>query len=116
MDKLKYIAEQFHLRGIEAYYVGGYVRDKLLGEESEDIDICLVGVKDKDIVPFIVERVGIITEEHGNKFPNWTVVIDGDIYDFALARKETKSGEDHTDFDVDWLGVTLEEDLERRDL
>ena len=26
--------------GFEAYVVGGYVRDKILGNESSDIDIC----------------------------------------------------------------------------
>ena len=35
----KIIAEQAALNGGRAYYVGGYVRDGIMGKENNDIDI-----------------------------------------------------------------------------
>jgi tRNA nucleotidyltransferase/poly(A) polymerase len=39
MDKIKQIAEQFAIRGIQTYYVGGMVRDKHLGIPNDDINL-----------------------------------------------------------------------------
>lgn len=39
MTNLSELAQQIHDAGGESYYVGGYVRDELLGKESKDIDI-----------------------------------------------------------------------------
>ena len=41
MDKnIKKILNEIEKNGFEAYVVGGYVRDYLLGINSTDIDIC----------------------------------------------------------------------------
>ena len=37
------VLEQIEANGFEAYIIGGYVRDYLLGIESSDIDICTNG-------------------------------------------------------------------------
>ena len=39
-QEIKAILNKLEESGYEAYIVGGYVRDKLLGIESTDIDIC----------------------------------------------------------------------------
>lgn len=43
MDKLKEIAEWFSNWGINLYIVGGAVRDELMGNPIEDVDVCVVG-------------------------------------------------------------------------
>ena len=41
------VLEKIEENGFEAYIVGGYVRDYLLGMESSDIDVCTTArVKD----------------------------------------------------------------------
>jgi poly(A) polymerase len=42
-DLLACIRESAHRHGVEAYLVGGFVRDRLLGNEGKDIDILVVG-------------------------------------------------------------------------
>lgn len=49
--------------GFEAYIVGGYVRDHILGIESNDIDIC-TNAKVKDILD-IFNDVNLISNEYG---------------------------------------------------
>ena len=51
------VLKQFSLSGFEAYIVGGYVRDYLLGEESNDVDICTNALP-KDILKiFEMEQI-----------------------------------------------------------
>ena len=41
MEKIIYkILEKLNYNGYEAYIVGGYVRDKILGLKNYDVDIC----------------------------------------------------------------------------
>ena len=40
---LTVIAQVAHIHQIEAYVVGGYVRDLLLNRKSKDIDILVIG-------------------------------------------------------------------------
>ena len=41
MDKIIHnILKRIEDEGYEAYIVGGFVRDKLLGKDSYDVDIC----------------------------------------------------------------------------
>lgn len=111
------LAAAFLEQGITAYYVGGYVRDKLMGVKSDDIDICLVGVKDANIVESILTRYSDnFVKEVGNSFPVYIINIDGKKYDIALARTEKKIGYLHSDFICHTENVTIEEDLMRRDL
>lgn len=115
MKQIKEIAQDFASHGITAYYVGGFVRDAIMGITSDDIDVCLVGVKDKSIVEEIVNNFGTITQEVGKQFPNWIATIDGNKVDFALARAEKLVGLTRQDFNMTVDGVTIEQDLLRRD-
>ena len=49
------IVEKLKNNGYEAYIVGGYVRDYLLGIDSRDIDIC-TNAKPKDLIKIFPKR------------------------------------------------------------
>ena len=91
-----------------SYLVGGAVRDMLLGRECSDQDFVVVGRSIDDMLNAGLKMVG-------HDFP---VFIDTDTSnEFALARTERKSGIGHKGFTVNAdPTVTLEEDLQRRDL
>lgn len=92
---------------MKIFLVGGAVRDKLLGLEPKDEDFVVVGSTPAEMLELGFKQVGV-------DFPVFLHPETGD--EFALARKERSTGSSHTDFECDIEGVTLEEDLERRDL
>jgi tRNA nucleotidyltransferase/poly(A) polymerase len=92
---------------IETYLVGGAVRDTLLGIEPKDKDYVVVGAAPQDMLDQGFKQVG-------QDFPVFLHPDTGDEY--ALARTERKSGKGYGGFAVETEGVTLEQDLARRDL
>lgn len=90
--------------------VGGWVRDRLLGLESKDIDIEVFGLP-ADQLRAILERSGRV-ETVGESFQ---VFKAGDI-DVSLPRRESKSGHGHRGFDVSGdPSMTVAEAARRRD-
>ena len=82
--------------GGSTYYVGGYVRDKILRIENKDIDIEVHGVKPAQLEAVLDEfgeRVSM-----GESFGIYG--IKGYDVDIAMPRKETNRGKGHKDFDV----------------
>ncbi len=94
---------------MKKYIVGGFCRDKLLGLKPKDKDYVLVGAKPRDIA--YLESIGY--KQVGADFPVY-ISPEGDEY--ALARKERKTGSGYNGFSVETQDVTIEEDLSRRDL
>lgn len=95
---------------MKVYLVGGYVRDKLLGRDLSlsDMDYVVVGATPDDLLDKGYIRVG-------KKFPVFLHPQTNDEY--ALARKEIKTGNGYKEFDFIFTpDITLEEDLKRRDL
>lgn len=93
---------------MKIYLVGGAVRDRLLGRPIRERDWVVVGA-----VPQEMERDGFHTKDPD--FPVYLHPETGEEY--ALARRESKSGAGHKGFTFDFSPtVTLEEDLARRDL
>ena len=98
--------------GGRAYFVGGYVRDRLLGRENKDMDIEVHGLP--------IETLEAILDSLGERtLMGASFGVYGlkhyDI-DIALPRKETATGRGHRDFRVDadpFLGC--EKAAERRD-
>lgn len=91
---------------MKIYKVGGCVRDHLLGLNPKDIDYVVVGATPEEMLALGFQQVGAA-------FP--VFLKDGEEY--ALARKERKTGVGYNGFDVVFdTSVTLEEDLSRRDL
>lgn len=90
------------------YKVGGYVRDKLLGIESQDIDYVVVGAN-----AGYMHQLGFVPV--GKHFP---VFIDPKTQiQYALARTERKTGNGYHGFEFYATpDVTLEQDLIRRDI
>lgn len=92
---------------MKIYKVGGYVRDKLMGLEPKDCDYVVVDSNEEEMSKLGYSLVG-------KDFPVFHHPETGDEY--ALARTERKTGFGYGGFEVDTKGVTLEEDLFRRDL
>lgn len=93
---------------MKTYLVGGAVRDRLLGREPAEKDWVVVGATPADLLKRGYRQVG-------RDFPVFLHPTTSEEY--ALARTERRTGPGHTDFvcRAD-PGVTLEEDLKRRDL
>lgn len=90
------------------YLVGGAVRDQLLDLPVGDCDWVVVGS-----CPAAMEALGF--RAVGADFPVFLHPVTGEEY--ALARTERKSGRGYRGFVVDAdPSVTLDEDLQRRDL
>ncbi len=93
---------------MQVYRVGGAVRDRLLGLESNDQDWVVVGATPEQMLAAGYTAVG-------RDFPVFLHPQTRDEY--ALARTERKSGPGYRGFTVHAdPSVTLEEDLARRDL
>jgi len=93
---------------VKIYRVGGSVRDELLGLPVKDHDYVVVGSSPKEMIKLGFRPVG-------KDFP---VFLHPQTHEeYALARTERKSGPGYTGFTVYAApDVTLEQDLERRDL
>ena len=93
---------------MDIYLVGGAVRDKLLGLEVVDRDHVVVGARPEDLVALGYRPVG-------KDFP--VFLHPGSAEEYALARTERKTGRGYHGFAFQAdPSVTLEQDLERRDL
>jgi tRNA nucleotidyltransferase (CCA-adding enzyme) len=96
------------LKGLNSYLVGGAVRDALLGIRAREHDWVVVGSTPQDMLDEGFKQVGA-------SFPVFLHPKNGEEY--ALARTEKKQGHGYHGFNVDFHpAVTLEEDLQRRDL
>lgn len=92
---------------MKTYVCGGAVRDRLLGLVPQDVDYVVVGSTPEEMLAAGFKQVGA-------DFP---VFLDAAGNEFALARTERKTGRGYMGFETDASAtVTLEQDLERRDL
>jgi tRNA nucleotidyltransferase (CCA-adding enzyme) len=104
------IASVVNAAGGRALVVGGFVRDRLLGRTSKDLDIEVYGIARSDLAS-VLAPLGRI-EPVGEAFPVYKL---GSV-DVALPRRESKSGRGHRGFAVEgdpWMSV--EEAGRRRD-
>ena len=93
---------------MDVYLVGGAIRDRLLGLTTQEKDWVVINATPSDLT-----RLGY--KQVGKSFPVFIHPKTGEEY--ALARKEMKSGKGYYGFKTDSSpNVTLEEDLYRRDL
>ena len=93
---------------MQVYLVGGAVRDGLLGQTVKERDWVVVGGTREELLRLRFREVG-------RDFP---VFLHPETHEeYALARLERKVGPGYRGFAVEFgPGVTLEEDLARRDL
>lgn len=115
-EKIKETAQALAKLGIKSYYVGGCVRDELMQIDTDDYDICLVNVSNPSKVEEILsQHFTHVTPLVGQAFPVWKTREGDQWIDWAMARVETLVGDTRKDFAVVTDGVTLHQDLHRRD-
>src|SRR4029079_6251413 len=89
------IAAAAKARGGRALVVGGWVRDRLRGRASKDLDLEIYGVAEHEL-PALLAPFGRV-EPVGRSFPVYKVAG----IDVALPRRESKVGRGHTAFAVE---------------
>ncbi len=102
------ILEKMEENGFQAYIVGGFVRDYILGIESNDIDIC-TNARPKD-VRSIFKDACLPTEEYGSI----TVILKNIRFEITTFRKEQSYSNYRQPDSIEFID-DLEEDLKRRD-
>ena len=95
-------------KGFVSYIVGGFVRDYLLGIESNDIDIC-TNATPKDIKEIFKDKC-LPCEDYGSV----TVVIKGINYEITTFRKDIGYNDNRHPNEIKYID-SIEEDLLRRD-
>ena len=90
------------------FYIGGVVRDELLGRKSFDVDITYVG----NAIEYC-SKYGEVIQENPD-FGTVRVNVDGMEVDFASTRSESYPKKGHLPV-VEKIGCSLKEDVMRRD-
>lgn len=107
MDKIiKNILKKIEDEGFEAYLVGGYVRDYLLGIKSQDIDICTNALP-KDLYNIFPNN------SNSNTYGGFNLKIKKYNIDITTYRKELKY-QKRKPTEIIYLN-NLEDDVQRRD-
>lgn len=87
---------------MQVFLVGGAVRDRLLGRDVKDLDYVVVGSTPQEMLAQGFKQVGA-------DFPVFLHPKTGNEY--ALARRERKSGSGYHGFEVDFDPGSLNPDL-----
>ena len=97
MDFVIELAKKVSEKSGRTFYVGGYVRDSIIGTSNKDIDIEIHGIKVNELKEILTEfgEVKLVGESFGV-----FRVAHYDV-DISLPRTEASIGEGHRDFDVD---------------
>jgi poly(A) polymerase len=98
--------------GIEAYLVGGFVRDRLLGLAGRDIDTVIVGAGAEALLRSLSTRFGWSRPKLLERFGTLHVRGDGFVVEAVRSRRERYDPESRK---PDVEPGTLEEDIWRRD-
>lgn len=96
MNMARELAEKVAMCGGRCYFVGGLVRDRLLGRENKDVDVEVHGISPaglEEILDSLGERISI-----GESFGIYN--LRGYSLDIAMPRKEEARGRGHKDFDI----------------
>lgn len=108
----KNIADCANQLGVDAYVIGGFVRDIYLGRESKDIDVVTIG-KGIELAELVHKQLG--EDAHLSVFKNFgtaQVKINDLEIEFVGARKESYNRDSRKPIVEDG---TLENDQDRRD-
>ena len=108
LDLVREIAVAARTAGGRALIVGGWVRDRLRGHPSNDVDLEVFGIP-QDRLADLLAQFGRV-EAVGQSFPVYKVTTqkqdtgrgdeDSECIDVALPRRESKSGRGHKGFEV----------------
>ena len=114
------IATAVQAEGGRALIVGGWVRDRLRGQPSKDIDLEIFGVP-QDRLPALLASFGRV-EAVGQSFAVYKLIQPAAgsrqpaVFDVSLPRRESKSGRGHKGFEVQGdPSMSLADAARRRD-
>ena len=99
MTRLKEFLKALSDKGAKTYYVGGYVRDMILGKENKDIDIEIHHITEEEFLD-VCKSFDLDIKLCGQAFGVYKAVIDGQDIDFSFPRTEKLIGTKHTDFEI----------------
>lgn len=109
MNKVIYnVLKKLENNNYESYIVGGYVRDKILGIDTLDIDIT-TKAKPKEVVELFPE-INVKLHDYGNV----SFEIDNYKFDVTTFRKDIKYKDNRKPEKIIYID-SFEEDLKRRD-
>jgi tRNA nucleotidyltransferase (CCA-adding enzyme) len=112
MKDYQCFAEAIESADGDAYFVGGYPRDKISLREHHDVDIMVTGLSVEGFLSLFPD-IGMV----GKEFGVFEIFLDGKRTEVALARAEKKDGVGYKGFLIySSPEVTVEQDLLRRDL
>ena len=105
---VKEVLSRIEDSGFEAYVVGGFVRDFLLGIESTDVDIC-TNAKVKELLD-IFNDVNATSNEYGS-----VKILTNDLrIDITTYRKDVRYNGNRRNVEIEYVN-NLMEDIKRRD-
>ena len=99
MTRLQDFLKTLSDRGAKTYYVGGYVRDMILGKENKDIDIEIHYITEKEFLD-TCKSFDLDIKLCGQAFGVYKAVLDRQDIDFSFPRTEKLIGTKHTDFEI----------------
>ena len=102
------ILERIEDNGFEAYIVGGYVRDFILGIESTDIDIC-TNAKVKEILD-IFSDINVSSNEYGAV----KMITNNAKIDITTYRRDLRYNGSRRKVEMEYVD-NLIDDIQRRD-
>jgi len=100
------ILKIFNENNYSAYIVGGYVRDKLIGKKSNDIDICTSATPKE-----IKELFETTSQEQYGSIP---IIYKNNLFDITTYRKEMKYEQNRKPIKIKYI-KKIKKDLLRRD-
>lgn len=106
--KASAVIKEIESHGFEAYFVGGSVRDTLLGKKSHDVDIATSAYPEE--IKHIFKRTVDVGIDHGTVL----VLHEEEQYEITTFRTES-TYQDYRRPDTVTFVRSLEEDLKRRD-
>ncbi len=109
-DGAKQVMDIFDAAGVEAFFVGGAVRDSLLFKKSDDFDITTAATPDEIVSLFKDFKVVLTGEKHGTV----TVVTESGPIEITTYRKDGEYTDNRHPDSVSFSS-DLKEDLARRD-
>ncbi len=102
------VLERIEENGFEAYIVGGYVRDHVLGIESGDVDIC-TNARVKDIIQMF-QDIKVTSNEYGA-----VKIVTNDLrIDITTYRRDLRYNGDRKKVEIEYVDNLLD-DINRRD-
>jgi tRNA nucleotidyltransferase (CCA-adding enzyme) len=110
VSRAREIATAVRDAGGRAFFVGGWVRDRIMGRSSQNVDIEVFGLP-ADRLRSLLESVGRV-ETVGASFQVFKL---GDL-DVSLPRRDSKSGRGHKGFEITGdPSMSIEDAARRRD-